>query len=283
MAVFTGSGSAASPSITFSADTNTGIFSPGADQVSITTNGAERLRVNAAGQVGSVSLGTAAAPAYSFTGDLDTGLWSPAANTFAVSTGGAERARITSANDLLIGGTLPASPNLELRNSGVIVSRGGGTPPAVPTGARVSITNGAYRLQSSGFGVGAWNTAGFTLDIGASATDIMRIGTSLANLFDGRIAAAGYMTIGCRWPGAANNGNRIRLYSFRFLQSGRVITELEGSIAGSASDWTLSTSTSSGSVQIQLANNSGFFNMQGHMSILLLGGSEISYSVSALI
>jgi hypothetical protein len=36
-------------------------------------------------------------------------------------------------------------------------------------------------------------------------------------------------------------------------------------------------------VQIQLANNSGFFNMQGHMSILLLGGSEISYSVSALI
>jgi hypothetical protein len=51
MAVFTGLGSAASPSITFSADTNTGIFSPGADQVAISTNGTGRLFVDASGNV----------------------------------------------------------------------------------------------------------------------------------------------------------------------------------------------------------------------------------------
>jgi len=43
MAVFTGLGSAASPSITFSADPNTGLFSPGADQLAISTNGVERV------------------------------------------------------------------------------------------------------------------------------------------------------------------------------------------------------------------------------------------------
>jgi hypothetical protein len=52
MAVFTGLGSAASPSITFSADTNTGIFSPGADQVAVATNGTVRLFINSTGLVG---------------------------------------------------------------------------------------------------------------------------------------------------------------------------------------------------------------------------------------
>jgi hypothetical protein len=49
MAVFTGNGSAASPSITFSSDTDTGIFRPGADSISFTIGGAET--VNVAGTV----------------------------------------------------------------------------------------------------------------------------------------------------------------------------------------------------------------------------------------
>jgi hypothetical protein len=51
MAVFTGLGSAASPSITFSADTNTGIFSPGADQVAISTNGVQRATIDSSGKL----------------------------------------------------------------------------------------------------------------------------------------------------------------------------------------------------------------------------------------
>jgi len=51
MAVFTGLGLAASPSITFSADTNTGIFSPGTDQVAISTNGTERARIDSSGRL----------------------------------------------------------------------------------------------------------------------------------------------------------------------------------------------------------------------------------------
>ena len=45
-------GSAAAPSITFTGDTNTGIYSPGTDQVAISTSGTGRLFVDANGNVG---------------------------------------------------------------------------------------------------------------------------------------------------------------------------------------------------------------------------------------
>jgi len=55
-------GTAAAPSITFSGDTNTGIYSPGADQVAIGTGGTEALRVNSSQ---SLLLNTTSAPAAS--------------------------------------------------------------------------------------------------------------------------------------------------------------------------------------------------------------------------
>jgi len=45
-------GTAAAPTVTFTGDTNTGIYSPGADQVAISTNGTGRLFVDASGNVG---------------------------------------------------------------------------------------------------------------------------------------------------------------------------------------------------------------------------------------
>jgi hypothetical protein len=45
-------GAAATPSLTFTGDTNTGIYSPGADQLAISTNGTGRLFVDSAGNVG---------------------------------------------------------------------------------------------------------------------------------------------------------------------------------------------------------------------------------------
>jgi hypothetical protein len=45
-------GSAGSPGLYFSGDTNTGLYSPGADQVAISTNGTGRLFVDASGRVG---------------------------------------------------------------------------------------------------------------------------------------------------------------------------------------------------------------------------------------
>ena len=45
-------GTAAAPSIAFTGDPNTGIYSPGADQVAVATNGTGRLFVDASGNVG---------------------------------------------------------------------------------------------------------------------------------------------------------------------------------------------------------------------------------------
>ena len=45
-------GSASTPGITFTGDTNTGIYSPGADQVAVATSGAGRLFVSSNGRVG---------------------------------------------------------------------------------------------------------------------------------------------------------------------------------------------------------------------------------------
>jgi hypothetical protein len=45
-------GSAAAPAVTFTGDPNTGLYSPGADQVAISTNGTGRLFVDASGNVG---------------------------------------------------------------------------------------------------------------------------------------------------------------------------------------------------------------------------------------
>jgi hypothetical protein len=101
------SGSAASPSITFADDTNTGIFNPAADAVGISTGGTERFRVDSTGQIEAVSLGTAAAPTYTFTTDPDTGIYSPGANQLAISTNGSERMRLDSSGRLGIGTSSP--------------------------------------------------------------------------------------------------------------------------------------------------------------------------------
>ena len=55
-------GSASAPSLTFTGDNNTGIYSPGADQVAISTGGSGRLFVDASGRV---SVGVAS-PSYPF-------------------------------------------------------------------------------------------------------------------------------------------------------------------------------------------------------------------------
>ena len=56
-----GLGTAAAPSLTFTGDLNTGIYSPGADQVSIATNGTQRATVDASGRL-LVGTGTARSP-----------------------------------------------------------------------------------------------------------------------------------------------------------------------------------------------------------------------------
>ncbi len=96
--------SASTPAIIFDAsDSNTGIYSPAAAQVSVATGGTERLRIDSTGQIEAVSLGTAAAPTYSFTTDPNTGIYSPGADQVAISTNGTGRLFVNSSGDLTVG------------------------------------------------------------------------------------------------------------------------------------------------------------------------------------
>jgi len=80
IAFFSRLGTAVAPSHSFVGDTNTGMYSSGADNVNFATGGVLRLGVTSVGvQVTPTSTGTAeaarAAPVYSFSGDTDTGMY----------------------------------------------------------------------------------------------------------------------------------------------------------------------------------------------------------------
>ena len=104
-------GTAALPGIAVSGDLNTGLVSPGADQLAITTGGTSRLAVSTTAVSSTlavdVPLGAVGTPSITFTGDLNTGLFSPGADTVALVTGGTNRVHVTSAGLVGIGTTAP--------------------------------------------------------------------------------------------------------------------------------------------------------------------------------
>lgn len=120
-------GTAALPGIAVSGDLNTGLVSPGADQLAITTGGTSRLAVSTTAVSSTlavdVPLGAVGTPSITFTGDLNTGIYSPGADQVAISTGGTERMRI--------------------RNNGTILLSTGGNDSAVNArGVEINVTSG---------------------------------------------------------------------------------------------------------------------------------------------
>jgi hypothetical protein len=121
-------GTAAAPSIAFEGDANTGIYSPGADQVAISTNGTGRLFVDASGNI-KVTTGevfnTSAAGYIRVSGGDGAGsgasilafgqshgsaagrlaLTAIGSGSMQFSAGGNERMRIDSSGPVLVGGS----------------------------------------------------------------------------------------------------------------------------------------------------------------------------------
>ena len=157
-------GSAAAPSITFTGDTNTGIYSPGADQVAISTNGTGRLFVDASGNIG---VGTS-----SPSGKLDvqgtvnfrrsSSVFSQIDGNSAVDliyTANASRANVTPAHifrSSTSGGAI--TERMRIDSSGRVGI--GSSSPQTLLNLRAASGNAILRLENSNTAVGAGEALG---------------------------------------------------------------------------------------------------------------------------
>jgi hypothetical protein len=184
-------GTVSAPGITFSGDTNTGIFSPAADTIAFTEGGVESMRINSSGNVG---IGTSspgaklavqndrAATALSqiwsvyngasfendvtlaYTGSV-TNFGNFQSNPLAFLTNNTERMRITSSGNVGIGTSSPgAKLSIIPSQSGANVSIGDsleGLAPGVTNGGAIYFGLGVTSASTPTGGIEAsWGSAG---------------------------------------------------------------------------------------------------------------------------
>jgi hypothetical protein len=171
------SGTATNPSLSFVGDPNTGIFSPGADQVAVATNGAGRLFVDATGRVG---IGTA----------------SPAQTLDIAGTAGLHLRGTTYTNFSDYWGS--SDSRAMFLPYGFLGSNGS---------FAVSLYANGYRNASSGFtymGINGNTSTAAGLDLQPDGNILFRSGTAVGiNLPERlRITSAGLVGIGTSSPGA---------------------------------------------------------------------------------
>jgi len=213
-------GTAASPSLTFDTDQNTGIYHITADQLGITTGGALRGTFSQTGLVLSGRVRTAggspAVPAFSFGNDTDTGIYRSGTNTVAIAGDGVLRASFSS-----VGITTPG---------GIRTTDGTASLPSHTFSSDTD--SGLYRTGSNEVGISTggglratFNSTGIVLPsalrVTAAATPIS--GSHLTNktYVDAQVAAAG---------GADNLGNHTATQTLNM--SGEAISNVSGLSTG---------------------------------------------------
>jgi hypothetical protein len=107
-AIFAADGTVSLPGYSFSADSDTGIFRAGANQINIATNGVERIgittgdvNISTSSNLNSLNIrtedGSAASPSHTFSADTNTGIFRVGADDLGFTTGGTQRLHINTA------------------------------------------------------------------------------------------------------------------------------------------------------------------------------------------
>lgn len=94
-------------SVNFTSDPNTGVYSPGADQVALVTGGTARFTLSTTVMTTTLPLrgqdGSVTAPALSFSGDTNTGVYRVGADQLATTVGGVQAQAWTSTGTQIAG------------------------------------------------------------------------------------------------------------------------------------------------------------------------------------
>jgi hypothetical protein len=118
--IIAAAGSATSPGVTLTGDTNTGLYSVADGTMGITVDGTQRATITGLAFTTTVpflaSAGSAGAPSHSFSGDPDTGMYSGGTNILTFATAANERVRIDASGNVGIGTVSPAA-RLHIINS----------------------------------------------------------------------------------------------------------------------------------------------------------------------
>jgi hypothetical protein len=256
-------GTAAAPGITFTGNTSTGLFSPAANQIAVTTGGVQRLLIGADGTItpsGSLLFpaGTAAAPSVSFTGDTNTGVYSPGPDTVAVATNGAGRLFVDASGNVFPNAISFSLANLPIGGPGFKgVSNGTQLDAPVEFYATSSNERWSTIFSNTNGLVGAISTFGngvlYYTSVGGgirsasgNASDVSIFTSSSERL---RITSAGLVGIGTSLPGALLH------LSSATGSATPTPTELRVATTTSASDW--STTAPWGRLSYYSADTSG--------------------------
>lgn len=151
--VSAGNGTASAPTITFSADTNTGVYRVGADSLGITAAGTLVASFSAAG-VGFTN-GAAATPSINFAADTNTGLYRVGADELGFAANGVLQFSAVTAG-LKVKDGAAATPSLCFTTSA--------------TTGLYQRAAGEIGIASAGTEQGAWTAAGLEVKAGAAAT-----------------------------------------------------------------------------------------------------------------
>lgn len=293
-------GSAAAPSYTFLGDTNTGFFSPAADQVAMAVNGTSRLTVaTASTTVASTQLlipsGTAATPGLAFSGDTNAGIFRSAADTMHFVTNGTTAMTISSTSSVIVpnamqvngpltstGGISGDGSSLTNINASNITS---GTLNDARLSSNVALENLANVFSSpNAFLVpttfGTINTA-----LGAGQDLIYGIvdATSVGNILRLRTEDSGTYVDRFVVSSTGNVTASGSVTASSFVGSGAGLTSLNASniTSGTLSDARLSTNVPLLNANNVFTGNNTFSGMTtlGGESLVLAGGQNMLYGV----
>ncbi len=205
-------GTAALPAYTWAGDTNTGIYLAAADQIGLSTGGAQRSLLNASGltvtgyvsTTGVIDAGgaiygfagdSAAAPGYTWSGDTNTGMYWVGADQLGLSTGGAQRVLVNGSGATITGniittGQTTGYASIELGNGrtgdgGAYIDLHGDTTYS-DYGLRIirgTSANAASQILHRGTGTLQLATQdGGTVSVAVSGSTILTVNTSGAVL-----------------------------------------------------------------------------------------------------